>query len=169
MPPAYQKSGPAAPAQPSAGEAFIPGLTPGVFSLESDNDGKKDLLVARSDGAIMLYQNGVSDTDPQLNANLALMADGEPIAVPGPGFVAVLDWDGNGSKDVLVGDGQGSVRWYRNTGTDDSPVLTFWDFLLADDSEIQVTGPAAPVVVDWNSDGRKDLLLETVPVICGSS
>jgi 4-amino-4-deoxy-L-arabinose transferase-like glycosyltransferase len=37
MPPTYQKSGPAAPAQPTAGEAFIPGLTPGVFSLESDN------------------------------------------------------------------------------------------------------------------------------------
>ena len=36
MPSAYQKSGPAAPAQPTAGEAFKPGLTPGVFSLESD-------------------------------------------------------------------------------------------------------------------------------------
>jgi hypothetical protein len=36
MPAAYQKSSPAAPAQPVAGEAFIPGLTPGVFSLESD-------------------------------------------------------------------------------------------------------------------------------------
>jgi len=33
---AYQKSGPASLAQPLAGEAFIPGLTPGVFSLESD-------------------------------------------------------------------------------------------------------------------------------------
>jgi len=32
-----KKSGPAAPAQPPAGEAFNPGLTPGVFSLERDN------------------------------------------------------------------------------------------------------------------------------------
>jgi hypothetical protein len=38
MPSAYQKSRPAAPAQPTAGEAFIPGLTPGVFSLESDKE-----------------------------------------------------------------------------------------------------------------------------------
>ncbi len=37
MPSAYQKLDLAAPAQPSAGEAFIPGLTPGVFSLDSDN------------------------------------------------------------------------------------------------------------------------------------
>jgi len=36
MPSAYQQSGPAAPAQPPAGEAFNPGLTPGVFSLEPD-------------------------------------------------------------------------------------------------------------------------------------
>jgi hypothetical protein len=35
---AYQKSRPAAPDQPAAGEAFIPGLTPGAFSLESDNE-----------------------------------------------------------------------------------------------------------------------------------
>ena len=41
MPSAYQKSGPAAPAQPTAGEAFNPGLTPGVFSLESDNHSKE--------------------------------------------------------------------------------------------------------------------------------
>src|SRR5574341_383788 len=37
MPSAYQKTRPAAPAQPAAGEAFNPGLTPGVFSLEPDN------------------------------------------------------------------------------------------------------------------------------------
>ena len=36
MPSAYQESIPAPPAQPAAGEAFNPGLTPGVFSLESD-------------------------------------------------------------------------------------------------------------------------------------
>jgi hypothetical protein len=36
MPAAYQKSGLAARAQPAAGEAFNPGLTPGVFSLEPD-------------------------------------------------------------------------------------------------------------------------------------
>jgi hypothetical protein len=31
-----KKTDPASPAQPSAGEAFIPGLTPGVFSLKPD-------------------------------------------------------------------------------------------------------------------------------------
>ena len=34
---AYQKTYPAAPAQPVAGEAFTPGLTPGVLSLEPDS------------------------------------------------------------------------------------------------------------------------------------
>ena len=115
--------------------------------------------MAGGDGAILLYPNGGSDVAPQLTAALALMADEAPLAVPGPAFVAVVDWDNDGNKDVLVGDGQGRVRWYRNTGTDDAPQLTLWDFLLTGGVEIQVTGPAAPIVVDWDADGKKDLLV----------
>jgi len=43
MPAAYQNTSPAAPAQAAAGEAFTPGLTPGVFSLEADKTPVHDL------------------------------------------------------------------------------------------------------------------------------
>lgn len=38
----------------------------------------------------------------------------------------VYDWDGDGKKDLLVGqknsaDGMGYTRFYKNTGTDDTP------------------------------------------------
>ena len=129
------------------------------FVVDWDNDGKKDLLVGGGDGAVVLYQNVGSDAAPQFGASQAVMADNAPISVLGPASVFVVDWDSDGNKDLLVGDGQGRVRWYRNTGTDDTPILTAWGPLLAGGVEIQVTGPAAPVVVDWNSDGRKDLLV----------
>ncbi|HXZ43486.1 MAG TPA: VCBS repeat-containing protein, partial [archaeon] len=129
------------------------------FVVDWDNDGKKDLLVAGGDGALILYRNVGSDADPQFDAAQPLVADGASISVPGPASVFVVDWDDDGKKDLLVGDGQGRIHWYRNVGTDDTPVLTAQGTLQAGGAEIQVTGPAAPVVVDWNNDGRKDLLV----------
>jgi hypothetical protein len=127
--------------------------------VDWDTDGKKDLLVAGGDGAIVLYRNGGSDAAPQFSASEPIMADGTPISVPSPAFVFVVDWDGDGNKDLVVGDGDGRVRWYRNTLADATPQLTAWGFLQAGGVEIQVTGPAAPIVVDWNADGQKDLLV----------
>ncbi len=129
------------------------------FVVDWDNDGKKDLVVAGGDGSILLYQNVGSDAAPQLASGVPITADGVAISVPGPAFAFAADWDNDGNKDLVVGDGQGLVRWYRNTGTDDTPRLTAAGFLQAGGLDIQVPAPAAPIVVDWNADGKKDVLV----------
>ncbi|MFQ5657939.1 MAG: CFI-box-CTERM domain-containing protein, partial [Candidatus Methylomirabilales bacterium] len=129
------------------------------FVVDWDNDGKKDLLVAGGDGKIALYRNVRSDTTPQFSGSAPIMADGTPIAVPGPAFAFVVDWDSDGGKDLVVGDGQGHVRWYRNTLADAAPQLANQGFIQAGGVQIQVNRSAAPIVVDWNNDGKKDLLV----------
>jgi hypothetical protein len=129
------------------------------FVVDWNMDGRKDLVVAGGDGTLVLYQNVGTDAAPVFNASLPLLADGAALAVPGPAVAFVADWDDDGNKDLLVSDGQGRVRWYRNTGPDDTPQFTLAGALRAAGVDIQVTGPAAPVVVDWNADGRKDLLV----------
>jgi hypothetical protein len=81
------------------------------FVVDWDNDGRKDLVVAGGDGALLLYQNVGTDAAPEFGAGIPLTADGAALAVPGPAFAFVADWDDDGNKDLLVGDGQGSVRW----------------------------------------------------------
>ncbi len=150
-----------APAALQAGGAPIQGggSFAAPFVVDWDNDGKKDLLVAGGDGAIVLYQNVGSDAAPQMASGTPVVAGGAAISVPGPAFAFAADWNDDGKKDLVVGDGQGLVRWYRNTGTDDAPQLTAAGYLQAGGMDIQVPAPAAPIVVDWNADGKKDVLV----------
>jgi len=68
-----------------------------------------------------------------------------------------VDWNNDGKKDLVVGDSFGYVHIFTNFATDVAP-----DFIA---SKVQVDGrdfkcleQAMPAVVDWNNDGRKDLL-----------
>lgn len=53
-----------------------------------------------------------------------LEAEGKPIAVDvGHAHPFLYDWDGDGLKDLLVGQfGDGKLRIYRNVGTNQKPV-----------------------------------------------
>jgi len=53
------------------------------------------------------------------------------------------------------------IKLYINQGTTTTPVLTYSDDIRANGTIIDVGGNSAPEVVDWDNDGRKDLILGT--------
>jgi WD40 repeat protein len=69
-----------------------------------------------------------------------------------------VDWNNDGKKDLIVGDTDGKVRIYLNTGTDASPVFNGFTYLQAGDADFTSYGHTAPCIVDWNNDGKKDIL-----------
>jgi hypothetical protein len=81
----------------------------------------------------------------------------------------VADWDGDGKPDLIVGAGDGSVVWYRNEGTATAPKLAAAQVLVPpspspwrDDKARHPNDwgvRVKPCVVDWDGDGRLDLLL----------
>ena len=57
-------------------------------------------------------------------------------SIPDP---SVLDWDGDGVKDLVIGHfSGGNVRFYPNSGTNAAPVFTTYTLLQAGGSTISV-------------------------------
>src|SRR6516165_2774424 len=102
-----------------------------------------------------------------------LEAGGQPIQAPhhGDSQPIAADWDGDGLLDLIVGWGDGSVVWYRNVGSRTEPKLAKGMTLVARapwpnyDDNAPASRDAKPgvrakvCVVDWNGDGRLDLLV----------
>jgi hypothetical protein len=69
-----------------------------------------------------------------------LEAEGKPIdAEIGHLVPCVLDWNGDGNKDLIVGQfSGGKIRLYLNQGTDSAPVFKEFTFLQAGGAEISL-------------------------------
>ncbi|MFC1564275.1 FG-GAP repeat domain-containing protein [candidate division KSB1 bacterium] len=74
-------------------------------------------------------------------------------------YPQIADWNGDDKKDLLVGDTGGNITLFLNTGTNSEPVLTDAGYIQAGGIYLSVGARAAPVVVDWNNDNRKDLVV----------
>uniref|UniRef100_A0A7C6EBY6 VCBS repeat-containing protein n=1 Tax=candidate division WOR-3 bacterium TaxID=2052148 RepID=A0A7C6EBY6_UNCW3 len=62
---------------------------------------------------------------------------GVPIDVGYYGSPFMYDWDGDGKKDLIVGQfTYGYIRFYRNIGTDPEPLFSGYEFLYASGSQI---------------------------------
>jgi len=162
------------PAQPlnDGAAALLPGSAGSGYAIpcvtDWNGDGKKDLLVGyQSAGKIALYLNCGTDAHPCFTnfTNLKTVGNIE-ICHPSGGCGApapwVCDFDGDGSRDLLVGSGaDGTVWFYRNTGTEVAPSLALGNQLRVGSSLLSVGVRATPCIDDWDQDGLPDLL-------CGS-
>ncbi|MBI4697976.1 MAG: VCBS repeat-containing protein [Nitrospirae bacterium] len=70
-----------------------------------------------------------------------------------------MDWNNDGKQDLLVGDGEGKISIFLNTGNDENPVFNGGSIILSGNTSIDVGDRAAPVAEDWNGDEKKDLLI----------
>jgi hypothetical protein len=76
---------------------------------------------------------------PVFETGQYVMANGSMIDVGYYGSPAYYDWDGDGVKDLIVGQfSYGYVRFYKNNGTNGNPSYTTFQYLYADGSPISV-------------------------------
>jgi hypothetical protein len=77
--------------------------------------------------------------------------------------VVAVDWDNDGALDLLLGAKEGGIYLRRNEGTPGRPkFVTTNERVMADGKPLMVPGGLTAIrVVDWNADGKFDL-------VCGS-
>lgn len=78
---------------------------------------------------------------------------GVKLQADGGGAPFAVDWDNDGGTDLLVGEGNGKLVLYRNTSDGD------FRYDTGQTLETPLIVGASPFVVDWDNDGRKDLLV----------
>jgi hypothetical protein len=111
---------------------------------------------------VHLFLNEGTDTEPFFRTESFAQADGNDLIVPGNrSSPAVLDLDGDRKKDLLTGNTEGLLFFYRNIGAEAAPVFAGPFFVVSGSVPIDLPDSARsrPYVCYWTSDPYPDVLI----------
>jgi hypothetical protein len=125
--------------------------------VDIDGDGDQDVMIAEYYGNIVYYENTGTKSNPQFTKS-----GNNPFGLTPPNiayitFPEFADLDGDGDQDMLLGEYDGALAYYQNTGTATNPAFaTRVNEPFGLDSTYLTT---SPTFVDIDDDGDLDLLV----------
>jgi hypothetical protein len=136
------------------------------FVIDWNEDGKKDLMtgeqspISGNTGNIRLYLNEGANEAPVFGDYFLIDAGGSPIYIYRVNPV-VYDLDMDGLKDLIAGNSNGQVYFYKNVGTNVAPLFnTTRDTLRTREGVvIDVSVGSRVHFVDWTGDGDLDMVI----------
>ena len=156
--------------QASGGDLKVDGYA--VPSLADwNNDGLTDLIVgektAAGTGKIRVYLNSGTNAAPAYGSFVFAQGNDGDVSVPAIGclgvFPRVFDWNQDGKQDLVLGLADGTIEVLLNENTAAEPRFGTPTLVQVGPPGGQTTcdvgDRATFALVDWNNDGRTDLVL----------
>ncbi len=131
-----------------------------------NDDGKKDIISGSKSGHVFVYLNRGTNQEPVFDMDMVFRIP--YIIVEGESDPCIVDWNDDGKKDLLVGQGSGEVFKFKNRGTNQQPLFAavqasdeqvFVEEQKVNNGDLDVGNYSSPAMVDWNGDGKKDLIV----------
>lgn len=110
-----------------------------------------DLLVCHSGNQVTLHEN-VGTTDSPIFSEDETTFEVQKNC---QGRLDAADWNGDGTLDLITGSFGGDLQWHPNEGTTQVPKFGSGESFF----DLKSAYNAHPRIVDFNHDGRLDLLL----------
>jgi len=133
------------------------GLNSHPYIIDWDNDGLFDLIMGEDAGKVALLINTGTATAPQFDTAVWIKNGTSNLVTSNESSPTAVDWDRDGKKDLVVGDYNGNLNFFKNIGTDADPVFNGKKQMAAGGKKIDVQYYARIDVFDWNNDGVVDL------------
>ena len=139
------------------------GIDVGVASAPTfadiDGDGLLDLVVGDFGGNLNYYENTGTASDPVYTERSGTANPLNGIDVNLNAAPTFADIDGDGDQDLVVGEDQGALFYYENTGTASAPTYTARTGTANPFNGINVMIHSAPTFADIDGDGDPDLVV----------
>ncbi len=139
--------------QKKEGASAAPIAVPKINPFDWNEDGKKDIIAGSDRGRIYVYFNAGTNKEPVFDKATEIHG-AEIMRFSKP---SVVDWNNDGKKDILVGAKSGEVSVFINRGNNQH--ASFSDEIKLNDGEFDVGSFSSPAMVDWNNDGKRDLVV----------
>ncbi len=130
--------------------------------LDWDNDRQIDLVAGAFDGKIHIYlSSGLNGEIPpsfdfSTPSGSFALEDGLDLVVPtNRSSPVIFDLDGDNKKDLLTGNTEGQLLFYKNVGTDDKPEFSGYTLVQSNGAAIDLDGTprSRPFVCYWTGNG----------------
>jgi hypothetical protein len=126
--------------------------------VDIDNDGDKDAFIGDLYGQIYYYKNTGTAAAPVFTATTGASNPFNWVDVGDYSALSFVNIDGDADMDAFIGAKDGTIYYYKNTGTATVPVFTVTTGASNPLNGVSIAQPS-PAFVDIDNDGDKDAFI----------